>query len=568
MSCAEIVAKSFEDLGIDTIFGYSGAVILPMFVALSEKNFKIITNSNEQSCAFSAAGYSRSTNKVGVCVVTSGPGITNTLTAVADAYADSIPMIVIAGQVAEHKIGTDAFQHIDVENVFKHAAKKTILAANGDDMEAIIKEAYYLAKSGRPGPTVIDFPITKQLRKQNYNSIPHEVYKNTFQNKKMISDNDCRIFFEGLKKAKKPLLYIGGGINNEAGAKAIKEFNEIFQIPVVNTLMGKGIISEKEPLSLGMLGMFGTPYANTAIQQNDFFFAIGVRWDDRVADKVGSFGEGAEIAYIDINPEKVREIELDRKPFFCKEADAIMALNALTDYAKRKNITIDIKEWNKKVIEIKNSFHISHDSDSPHIQQGEVTTLLNKKISDETIIVTDVGNHQMFAAQRIETQKPKTFITSGAFGTMGFSLPTAIGVQIAHPEKQIIVIVGDGGIKMNFGELNTIKNYDLPLKIIILNNYGDGMVRNLQDHSYNKNRVATTREKQIEFFKIAKAFDFEYAKRIENRKDLEKNLDKFISVEGPALIEIITDFEEVLYPKVPLGKPYSEMILGPHIIQK
>ena len=567
MTCAEIVVQSLEDLGVNTIFGYSGGAILPMFDALGKKNFRIITNSNEQSCAFSAAGYSRSTNKVGVCVVTSGPGITNTLTAVADAYADSTPLIVIAGQVAEHKIGTDAFQHIDVESVFKHAAKKTILASNGDDMEAIIKEAYHLAKSGRPGPVIIDFPINKQLRKQKYNAIPHEMYKNTFNSKKLFSETDCKMFFEGLIKSKKPLLYIGGGINNEAGAKAIREFNKIFNIPVVNTLMGKGIIPEDNPLSLGMLGMFGTPYANTAIQKNDFFFAIGVRWDDRVADKVGCFGKGAAIAYIDINPEKVREIEIDRHPYFCKEGDAIMALKALTEYAKNNNINIDIEKWHDEIKKIKSSFNVGYDISSKTIQQSEAITLLNKKIDDDSIIITDVGNNQMFAAQRITRKNPKSFITSGAFGTMGFSLPTAIGAQIANPKKQVIAIVGDGGAKMNFGEINTIVNYNQPLKIMILNNSGDGMVRNLQDHSYNKNRVGTAREKQTEFFKVAKALGFNYAKRIENRSDLETNMDEFVSAKGPALLEIITDFEEILYPKVPVGKSYSEMILGPHITQ-
>ena len=565
MNCAEIVVKSLEDLGINTIFGYSGAAILPMFDSLGKRKFRIITNSNEQSCAFSAAAYSRTTNKVGVCIVTSGPGITNTLTAVADAYTDSVPLIVIAGQVSENKIGTDAFQHIDVKSIFKHASKKTILATNNENMEVIIKKAYYLAKSGRPGPVVIDFPLNKQLKMQNYNSIPHNTYKNKFNKKTLFSETDCKKFFKGLLKSKKPLLYIGGGINNFEGSKAISEFNELFQIPVVNTLMGKGILPDDNSLSLGMLGMFGTPYANTAIQRNDFFFAIGVRWDDKVADKVGSFGKDAEIAYIDINPEKIKEIKNKRKPFFYKEADAVIAIKALTNYAKKKNISLNINQWQKEVKTIKKSFIMGYNSSSKYIQQAHAITILNKKIKKNSIIVTDVGNHQMVAAQRIKRKKPKTFITSGAFGTMGFSLPSAIGAQIANPEKQIIVIVGDGGAKMNFGEINTIINYDLPIKIMILNNSSDGMVQNLQDYSYNKNRIATSRNKSTEFFKVAKAIGFDYSKRIKNKNQLESNISEFISAKGSALLEIITDHEEILYPKIPVGNSYSKMILGPDI---
>ncbi len=565
MTCAEIVVKSLEDLGVDTIFGYTGGAILPVFDAIGKSKIKVITNSNEQSCAFSAAGYSRSTNKVGICIVTSGPGVTNTLTAVADAFADSVPLIVIAGQVPEHKIGTDAFQHIDVESVFKRAAKRTISATNGEDMEAIIKESYHLAKSGRPGPIVIDFPMNKQQSKQEYKSTPHEIYAAAFKHKRTLSDGDCQKFFEGLMKSERPLLYIGGGLNTEEGSTAIREFNEIFRIPSVNTLMGKGIIDENDSLSMGMLGMFGTPHANTIIQQNDFFFAVGVRWDDRVADKVGSFGKKAAIAYIDINPEKVREISIDRKPFFCEETDAASAIKTLTNYAKKKNIRLEIEPWRNEAKRIRSMFKIIENSSSNQIQQVEAVRILSSKIDDETIIVTDVGNSQMLAAQHISRKKPREFLTSGAFGTMGFSLPSAIGAQIANPNQTIIAIVGDGGAKMNFGELNTIVNYGLPIKIMLLNNSGDGMVRNLQDFAYNKNRVATAREKSPEFFRVAAALGFSYAKRIKEKSELTKSIEEFVSSKGPALLEIITDFEEVLYPKVPAGKSYSEMILGPHI---
>lgn len=562
---SEVVVKSLEDLGVDTIFGYTGGMILPVFDALAKSKIKVVVNSNEQSSAFSAAGYSRSTSKVGVAIVTSGPGITNTLTAVADAYGDSIPMIVIAGQVPERKIGTDAFQHIDVNSVFKKAAKSVITINGEEDIESTIKNAYFEALNGRPGPVVIDFPFDKQLLKKGYRNVPKEKFNETYKTHKTLSDEECNLFFKELKNSKKPLLYIGGGINNPLAAEELRKFNLKMKIPLVCTLMGKGIISSEDELHLGMLGMFGNPSANTAIQENDFFFAIGVRWDDRVADKVGSFGSKAKIAYIDINCEKVCEINKDRKPFLCIHADAKEVLEKLNEYIEKTNITLEINDWREESRNIKKGFNHSWNKESEFIQQAEAISELNNQLNNEDIVVTGVGNHQMLSAQFISRSEPKTFITSGAFGTMGFPLPSSIGVQTANPSKKVIVIDGDGGAKMNFGELNTIASLNLPIKVIILNNFGDGMVRNLQDAAYNGSRVATTREKSADFEKIAQALGFNYTKKVTKRDDLSKSIKEMLYTQGSALLEIITDPEEILYPKVPQGKSYSEMILGPHI---
>ncbi|OQA30743.1 MAG: Sulfopyruvate decarboxylase subunit beta [archaeon ADurb.Bin336] len=598
-SCAQILVKTLEELGVDSVFGYTGAMILPIFDALSKSRIKIIINSNEQSSAFSAAGYSRSTGKVGVAIVTSGPGITNTLTAVADAQGDSIPLIVIAGQVPQNKFGTDAFQHINVESIFSKVAKKVIKINGGENIQELIKEVYFEALNGKPGPIVIDFPFDKQNQKQEYYNKITENIINTNSNKTIINTNstlqnnvntneinvkivpqnnitntnsssndECKLFFEELKKSKKPILYIGGGLNNIESVNELKKFNSKMQIPVVCTLMGKGIISNNDELHLGMLGMFGNPSANTAIQENDFFFAIGVRWDDRVVDKVGSFGRNAKIAYIDINPKKVFEIKQERNPFLCINADAKNVLEKLNEYIKEHNIRTDFSEWWKRTKQIKESFEYSWNKETNFIQQAQAIFELNKQINEEDIIITGVGNHQMLSAQLISRTHPKTFISSGALGTMGFALPTSIGVQTANPNKKIIVIEGDGGAKMNFGELNTITNYNLPIKIIILNNSMDGMVQNLQDLAYNKNRVATTREKRTDFSKIAKTLGFKHTLKITKKEELKKGISEFLNFKENALLEIITDSEEVVYPKVPQGKSYSEMNLGPFIKQK
>jgi acetolactate synthase-1/2/3 large subunit len=559
-----VLVKSLEDLKVDTVFGYTGGMILPVFDALADSKINIIVNSNEQASAFSAAGYSRTSNKTGIAIVTSGPGITNTLTAVADAYGDSIPLIVIAGQVPQRKLGTDAFQHIDVASVFKKAAKRVITITGEENIENIIKNAYFEARNGRPGPIVIDFPFDKQNLPSTYNKIPCEQFKENHKTHRTISESECSLFFLELKNSKKPLLYIGGGINNKGAAEELKKFNSKMKIPVVCTLMGKGIIPNSDPLHLGMLGMFGNPSANTAIQENDFFFAIGVRWDDRVADKVGTFGSKAKIAYIDINNEKVCEITEDRKPFLCIHADAKEVLEKLNEYIQKNRIELDIEDWREESRRIKTGFRQNWNTESKLIQEAEAISELNSQMNDEDIIVTGVGNHQMFSAQFISRSNPKTFITSGAFGTMGFPLPSSVGIQIANPDRRTIVIDGDGGAKMNFGELNTIANYNLLIKVLILNNSGDGMVRNLQDVAYST-RIATTREKTTNFEAVAKALGFGYSKRIYQRSDLKKEINNFLSSKESALLEIITDPEEVVYPKVPQGKSYSEMILGPFI---
>lgn len=565
MTGAEILVKSLEDLKVTYVFGYPGAAILPAFHALAKTHIKIIVNSNEQSCAFSAAGYSRSSDKVGVAIVTSGPAITNTLTAVADSNADSIPMLVFAGQVPQRKIGTDEFQHINVTEVFAKASKKVILITDNSDVELVVKDSYFLAQSGKPGPVVIDFPLDAQRKMGYYMEQDPNVYRLKYEDESHLGHNQCQDFFQLLQHSGRPLLYIGGGLNCRAASERIREFNRMFNIPSINSIMGKGILDESLDTSLGMLGMFGTPYANMAIQETDLFVAFGVRWDDRVTQRVGDAGLETGIAYFDINAQKVQEVRLTRKPKFSFIGDAKTALEDLLEYAKENNIKLNIEDWQERASYLKRAFRLNYNRKAETIQQAEVMDLLSNLLTEQTKITTGVGNHQMLAAQYLKILQPKSFFTASGFGTMGFALPCAIGVHYANPEATVIAIDGDSSIKMNMGEIHTIGSLGIPIKVLLMNNHADGMVRNIQDSDYKGLHTATERSFDANFAQIAKECGFSFCRRIEHRAHLEPSLREFLAATGPSFLEIVTDRDEVVYPKIPMGKGYKDMILGPFI---
>ncbi len=565
MKNAQILAKSLIDLGVERIFGFSGATILPVFHAIAETSLNITVCSNEQSCAFAAEGYSRSGSQVGIAVVTSGPAITNTLTAVADAHADSIPMLVFAGQVAQTKMGTDEFQHIDVQGVFANAAKKVILVNELQKVEEVVKDAYYYAKSGKPGPVVIDFPFDIQQADGEYEGIAIERFAQKYDEERHLGENQCRRFFDLLKSAKRPLLYIGGGMNSQAASDRIRAFNRRFAVPSINSLMGKGILDETAYWALGMLGMYGVPCANKAIQETDLFVAFGVRWDDRVNQKVGESGLQADIAYFDINPEKVQEVRFARNPKFSFIGKAETALDDLLNYAVKNDIHLDIGPWQEHVKDLKKKYVLNFNRAARDIQQAEVMEMLSGFITDETKVTTGVGNHQMLAAQYLTMFKPKSFLTAGGFGPMGFSLPAAIGAYHANPSSKILAIDGDGSLLMNLGELFTIGRYKLPIKVLLLNNRGDGMVRNLQDVLYNGDHVATNKESEVDFSVVAKDMGFPFAQRVTNRSALKRSLADFMAATGPAFLEVQCDVNEMIYPRIPAGMGYKDMVVGPYM---
>jgi acetolactate synthase I/II/III large subunit len=565
MTGAEIMVKSLEDLGVNRIFGYTGATILPVYHALGKSSIAININANEQSCAFSAAGYSRSSDRVGVAVVTSGPAITNTLTAVADSFADSVPLLVFAGQVQQSRLDTDEFQHINVKEVFAKAAKKVVLVTDSTDIEETVKDAYFFAKSGKPGPVVIDFPQDAQRKTGVYRSTDIERYRQKYDQETHLGRNQCRQFFELLQGSKRPLLYIGGGLNSVSASDKIRQFNRIFNIPSINSLMGKGILDESLDTSLGMLGMFGTPYANMAIQETDLFVAFGVRWNDRVVQKVGEAGLNADIAYFDINAVKVQEVRVTRYPKFSFIGDAGTALEDLLEFARENPITLRIGEWQERAASLKRKFPLSYNRKSEEIQAAEVMDLLSRHMTANTKITTGVGNHQMFAAQYLKTPAPKSFMTSGAFGTMGFSLPCSIGVHFANPQARVIAIDGDSSIKMNMGEIHTIGSLGLPIKVLLMNNHADGMVRAIQASLFDRQFTGSERAFDASFANVAKECGFAWYRKVRSRGDLEPALIEFLAALGPCFLEVVTDREEAVYPVIPQGKGYKDMILGPNI---
>ncbi len=565
MNNAQILARSLIDLGVERIFGFSGAAILPVFHAISEQSIEIIVSANEQSCAFAAGGFSSSSDRVGIAVVTSGPAITNTLTAVADAHADSIPMLVFAGQVAQTKLDTDEFQHINVKGIFADAAKKVIRVTELQNIEEVVKDAYYFAKSGKPGPVVIDFPFDIQNAEGTYKGIEPERFRFKYDEERHLGENQCRQFYDLLQKAKRPLLYIGGGLNSGMACDKIRAFNRLFKVPSINSLMGKGILNEKAEWAMGMLGMFGVPTANMAIQKTDLFVAFGVRWDDRVAQKVGETGIDADIAYFDINPEKVQEVRFSRNPKFSFIGKAETALDDLLNYAKKHDIELDISEWQTYTQELKEKYKLNFNKKTEALQQAEVMELLSTHITENTKITTGVGNHQMLAAQHLTTLAPKSFLTAGGFGPMGFSMPTAVGAHYANPEATIIAIDGDGSLLMNLGELFTIGKYQLPIKVLLLNNHGDGMVRNIQEFLYDGNYVGTKKATPVSFANVAKEMSFSFSRQVVKREDLQGSLEDFITAKGPSFLEVMTDVDEIVYPRIPAGLGYKDMILGPYM---
>ena len=566
MSGAEILVKSLQDLGVTQVFGYAGATILPVFHALAKASINITVNANEQSCAFSAAGYSRSSDKVGVAVVTSGPAITNALTAVADSNADSIPLLVFAGQVPQKKLGTDEFQHINVKEIFAQAAKKVILVTENDsDIETVVKDAYHFAKCGKPGPVVIDLPFDQQRKIGRYAGHRPEKFRLKYEDESHLGKNQCRKFFQILQNARRPLLYIGGGLNSKAASDKIRAFNRMFNIPSINSIMGKGILDECLDTSLGMLGMFGTPYANMVIQETDLFVAFGVRWDDRVAQRVGEAGLDADIAYFDINPAKVQEVRVTRNPKFSFIGDAKTALDDLLEFAKENDLQLHIGEWQRRAACLKRAFPLSYNRQGEAIQQAAVLELLSHLITENMKITTGVGNHQMLAAQHLKIPQPRSFLTSSGFGAMGFALPCAVGVYFANPEATVIAIDGDGSIKMNMGEIHTVGSLGLPIKVLLLNNHGDGMLRNIQDAEYGGDYTATERHFDANFAQIARECGFSFCRKIVQRADLGPSLSEFLAAKGPSMLEVVTDTNEVVYPRIPGGKGYKDMILGPFI---
>ena len=580
MTGAETIVQVLADEGVDVIFGYSGGAILPTYDAVfrfNEENqdengihaMPLIVPANEQGAGFMAAGYARATGQVGVCMVTSGPGATNTVTPVRDCMADSVPIIVICGQVPTHVIGTDAFQEAPVSAIMGSVAKHVFLVTDPTRLEATMRTAFEIARSGRPGPVVIDIPKDVQNAIGEFSGsglLPLKSYRQRVQAvaENALGASEAKAFFQILGEARRPLLYVGGGVINANAAPALRRFAEHFQIPVATTLMGIGAIDTTNPLSLQMLGMHGTAFANYAVEDCDLLIAVGARFDDRVATDPGSFAPKAKrIAHLDIDASEVGKV---RSADWYHVGMLNRDLDALTSYGERHNFKIDTRTWLAELAANKKKYALNYDRDGELIQPNYVIEEINRHAGGQAIITTGVGQHQMWAAQYMDFQEPRLWLTSGSMGTMGFGLPAAIGAQFAHPDRLVIDIDGDASVRMNLGELETVTTYQLPVKVVVLNNFGDGMVRQWQRLFY-KGRLSGTDKSlhQKDFIKAAQADGFGYAVRLDRKVDVPRVVEEFINFDGPAFLEVIIDIEAGVYPMVGPGLSYDQMITGEHI---
>jgi acetolactate synthase-1/2/3 large subunit len=574
MSGADMILQVLADEGVDTVFGYSGGAILPTYDAVFRFNegraageqIRLVVPATEQGAGFMAAGYARSCGRVGVSLVTSGPGATNSVTPVRDCQADSVPMVLICGQVPRAAMGTDAFQEAPVFNIMASCAKAVFLVTDERKLEATMRRAFDIARSGRPGPVVVDIPRDVQLAKETFQGaglLPLRGYQERVEalNDATISTGDAEKFFAMLGAAERPLIYAGGGINNSDAAPELRAFAERFGIPVVTTLMGIGAVDTTSELSLHMLGMHGTAYANYAVEDCDFLFAIGSRFDDRVAGKVKEFAPGARIAHLDVDASEIGKVmHVD----WAHVSDAKRGLAQLLKAGA--GLKKSFAPWRAHVQRLKTQHPLDYNRGSNLIQVEAVLKTLNEITRGEAIVTTGVGQHQMWAAQYLDFINPRTFLTSGSMGTMGFGLPAAIGAQLANPGKLVIDVDGDGSIRMNLGELETLTNYDIPVKVLLLNNLGDGMVRQWQDLFYaNRYSGSDKTLHKKDFVKAVEADGFAFARRVVDPAQLRASLEEFVRFTGPAFLEVMVDQTAHVYPMVAPGMGYKDMLTGKYI---
>jgi acetolactate synthase-1/2/3 large subunit len=579
MSGARMIMQVLADEGVRAIFGYSGGAILPTYDAvflyneqcarLGEPQIPLIVPANEQGAGFMAAGYARASGQVGVCLVTSGPGATNTVTPVRDCMADSVPIVVICGQVARASIGTDAFQEAPVPTMMGAVAKHIFLVTDPARLESTVRTAFEIARSGRPGPVVIDVPKDVQnwegvFRGEGLLPIPGFRRRTRELEQANLDSTAATRFLAMLAESARPLIYAGGGVINGNAAAALTEFATAFQVPVVTTLMGIGSLDTTHPLSMRMLGMHGTAFANYAVDDCDFLIAVGARFDDRVAGVPEKFAKNARrIAHLDVDRAEVNKV---KRVQWSHVGLVAPALQALTVHGRQTGFRGDFAPWLAQLAELRRVHAMNYDRASPLIQPYYVIEEINRHARGEAIITTGVGQHQMWAAQYSDFAAPRLWLTSGSMGTMGFGLPAAIGAQIAQPQRLVIDIDGDSSIRMNIGELETVTTYDLPVKVVVLNNFGDGMVKQWQKLFFKGRLSASDRSlHKKDFVKAAQADGFRYAVRLDRKEDVPRVVGEFLGFPGPAFLEVMIDPDAGVYPMVGPGQGYDEMITGEFI---
>ena len=568
MTGAAIVFKALEEQGVDTIFGYPGGAVLPIYDEL--KNHKKIRHflvRHEQGAGHAAEGYARSSGKPGVVLVTSGPGVTNTVTALTDAYMDSIPIVCITGQVPTHLIGTDAFQECDTTGITRPCTKHNWLVKDVKDLSKIMHKAFEVATSGRPGPVLVDIPKDIQFNKTKYISYKNKKQLNSKKNN-LFTQKDIETATEYFKKSSKPVIYTGGGVVNSGpeASTLLRELVAITGFPITSTLQGLGCYPGEDNQFIGMLGMHGTFEANNAMHDCDLLINIGARFDDRITGKVDEFSPKSKKIHIDIDPSSInKNVKVDL-PIV---GDVARVLKALIKTFKRKHPNFErsnkqkISKWWSQIGKWREKKSLNFINSTTIIKpQHAVQRLYELTKHKDVFVTTEVGQHQMWAAQHYKFNKPNRWMTSGGLGTMGYGLPAAVGVQVAHPDKLVIDIAGEASVLMTMQEMSTAVQHKLPIKIFILNNEYMGMVRQWQELLHEKNYAESYTAALPDFVKLAEAYGC-VGIRAKTPDELDQKIKEMIEVDKPVIFDCVVDKTENCFPMIPSGKPHNQMLLGP-----
>ncbi|MGD9038092.1 MAG: biosynthetic-type acetolactate synthase large subunit [Desulfobacteraceae bacterium] len=555
---AQILMKALQEEGVETIFGYPGGAVVDLYDELAKTDIRHILVRHEQGAVHAADGYARASGGVGVCLVTSGPGATNTVSGIASACMDSIPLVVFTGQVPSHLIGNDAFQEVDIVGITRPCTKHNYLVQRVEDLARIIKEAFYIARSGRPGPVLVDLPKDVVQGTTNYKPVKHiqlKSYNPTYEPNIKQLPKAIKL----IKESQKPVIFTGGGVILSQASKELTRLARKIHAPVTSTLMGLGSFPAKDPLWLGMIGMHGTYRANMSSAECDLLIAVGVRFDDRVTGKTDTFAPSAKIIHIDIDPTSIRKNIPVTIPIVGDCKITLRKLNSLLAKEKMGNLKQKRKSWLNQIAEWKATKPLAYEQKDV-IKPQFVVEKLHKLTKGRAIITTEVGQNQMWAAQYYHFDSPNAFITSGGLGCMGFGLPAAIGAQIAHPEMLVVDIAGDGSIQMNIQEMATATQYNLPVKVVILNNSYLGMVRQWQELFYDRRYACTDLNHAPDFVKLAEAYGA-VGLRATKPEEVETTLREGLSIKKPVIMDFVVEPEECVYPMVPAGAPITEMLL-------
>ena len=554
MNGAGILIESLKREGVDTIFGIpGGALVFVCDVLYDETDIRFVLMRHEQAAAHAADAYGRVTGKPGVCMVTSGPGATNTVTGIATAYMDSAPMIVISGQVNTNMIGSDAFQEADIIGISRPVTKHSYLIKDVRDTARTVKEALHIAGTGRPGPVVIDFPKDVSMTTAEFvhpDAVNIRGYRPNYEG----HIQQIRKVVRAIAESERPLLYLGGGAVISNAHRELLELAEKVNIPVTTTLLALGAFPPEHPLNLGMPGMHGTQYANLAFSECDLILAVGARFDDRVTGKLDAFAPGAKVAHLDIDPAAISKNVTVHIPVVGDARQILTQLNGLVQPRARN-------AWNDRIDELKGKFPLTYQRDGDLIKPQYVIEQLSDAAREDVILATDVGQHQMWSAQYFRVRKPRTFLSSGGLGTMGYGFPAAIGAQVARPDALVVLITGDGSFQMNIQEFATIVQEGLPIKIAILNNGYLGMVRQWQELFFNRRYATTCLGKTPEFARVAEAYGVR-AIRVTDPSEVRPAIQDAFAEDGPVVMEFMVAEEENVFPMVPAGKPLTEMMVG------